>query len=158
MLMTDRRYQAADSATRSILAMDSTYALAWDLRGEVLSYLGRHDEAIAALERNLAQLTKDRVHQTEGILAYVYARAGRPAEARRALDRLRTKNGGELPAMAVIAAALEILGDHATAVTILERAVREPDAWLQMYNRSARFDALRRDPRADSLMASIEKW
>ena len=74
------------------------------------------------------------------------------------LNRLRTKNGGELPAMAVTAAALEVLSDHAAAVTLIERALREPDAWLQMYNRSARFDALRRDPRADSLMASIEKW
>jgi len=158
LLMTDRRYQAADSATRSILAMDSTYALAWDVRGEVLSYLGRNDEAIAALERNLAQLAKDRVHQTEGILAYVYARAGRAADAKRAMERLRMKNGGELPAMAVLAAALEILGDHAAAVTMIERSVRAPDAWLQMYNRSERFDALRRDPRADSMMASIEKW
>jgi serine/threonine-protein kinase len=157
LLMTDRRYEAADSSTRSILAMDSTYALAWDVKGEVLSYLGRHDEAIAALERNLAQLAKDRVHQTEGILAYVYARAGRPADARRVMERLRTKNGGELPAMGVLAATLEILGDHAAAVTMIERAVRQPDAWLQMYNRSARFDALRRDPRADSLMGSIER-
>ena len=74
------------------------------------------------------------------------------------MDRLRTKNRGELQAMAVLAAALEVLGDHAAAVTMVERAVRQPDAWLQMYNRSARYDALRRDPRADSLMASIERW
>ena len=73
------------------------------------------------------------------------------------MDRLRVKNGGELPAMGVLAAALEILGDHAAAVATIERAVRQPDAWLQMYNRSARYDALRRDPRADSIMASIER-
>ena len=158
LLLTERRYEAADSATRAILAMDSTYALAWDVRGEALSYLGRHGEAIAALERNLEQLAKDRVHQTEGVLAFVYARAGRPEDARRVMDRLRAKNRGELPAMAVLAAALEFLGDHAAALTMIERAVHQPDAWLQMYNRSARYDALRRDPRADSLMASIERW
>jgi serine/threonine-protein kinase len=158
LLMTERRFGAADSATRSILAMDSTFALAWDVRGEALSHLGRHDEAIAALERNLEQLAKDRVHQTEGILAYVYARAGRAADARRVMDRLRAKNKGELPAMGVLAATLDVLGDHTAAVTMIERAVRQPDAWLQMYNRSARYDALRRDPRADAAMASIEKW
>ena len=40
---------------------------------------------------------------------------------------------------------------------MIERAVQQPDAWLQMYNRSARYDALRRDPRADAIMASIER-
>ena len=158
LLLTERRYAAADSATRAILAMDSTYALAWDARGETLSFLGRHEEAIAALERNLAQLPGNRVHETEGILAYVYARAGRAADARRAMDRLRAKNRGELPAMAVLAAALDQLGDRVAAVEQLERAVRQPDAWLQMYNRSARYDALRRDPRGNAALASIETW
>jgi tetratricopeptide (TPR) repeat protein len=158
ILMTDRQYTRTDSATRAILAMDSTYALAWDLRGETLSYLGRHDEAIAALERNLAQLAPDRLHETEGILAYVYARAGRAADARRVMDTLRRKNRGELPSMAVLAAALEQLGDRAAALTQLERAVKQPDAWLQMYNRSERYETLRRDPRGKAALESIEGW
>jgi TolB-like protein len=158
ILMTDRQYARADSATRAILAMDSTYALAWDLRGEVLSYLGRHDEAVASLERNLAQLAPDRMHETEGILAFVYARAGRAADARRVMDNLRRKNRGELPSMAVLAAAFEQLGEHAAALTQLERAVKQPDAWLQMYNRSERYESLRRDPRGRAALESIEKW
>ena len=157
LLMTERRYREADSATRAILSMDSTYALARDARGEVLSYLGRHDEAIAALTRNLEQLPKDRPNQTEGILAYVLARAGKRAEARRGMEHLRLVNGGEMPAMGVLAATLELLGDHAGAVTMIERAVKQPDNWLQMYNRAERYDALRRDPRADAIMASIER-
>ena len=40
---------------------------------------------------------------------------------------------------------------------MLERAVKQPDSWLQMYNRSARYDALRRDPRGEALLASIER-
>ena len=58
--------------------------------------------------------------------------------------------------MGVLAASLERLGDHAAALVMIERAVRHPDAWLQMYNRAERYDALRKDPRADSIMASIE--
>ncbi len=158
LLLTERRYAEADSATRMILGMDSTFALAWDARGEVLSYLARHDEAIAALERNLSQLPADRVHETEGILAYVYARAGRANEARRVIDRLRAKGGGQLPASGVLAAAMDQLGDRPAALEQLERAVRQPDAWLQMYNRSARYDALRRDPRGNAALASIETW
>jgi hypothetical protein len=71
---------------------------------------------------------------------------------------LRTKNRGELPPMGVLAAAFEVLGDHDAAMSMIERAVRQPDAWLQMYNRAERYDALRRDPRVESLMASIERW
>ena len=137
--------------------MDSTYALAWDARGEALSYLGRHDEAIAALQRNLEQLPKNLPNQTEGILAYVFARAGRVADARRSMEHLRITNGGELPAMGVLAATLESLGDHAGALAMIARAVKQPDSWLQMYNRSERYDALRRDPRANAIMSSIEQ-
>ncbi len=157
LMMTERRYREADSATRSILSMDSTYALAWDARGEALSFLGRHDDAIAALQRNLDQLPKDRPNQTEGILAYVFARAGRAADARRAMEHLRTVNGGETPPMGVLAATLEQLGDHTAALAMLERAVKQPDSWLQMYNRAERYDALRKDPRADAIMKSIEQ-
>lgn len=157
VMLTERRYAAADSATRSILSMDSTYALAWDARGEVLSYLGRHDEAIAALQRNLAQLPRTVATQTEAVLAYVLARAGRAAEARAAIESLRQKNGGELPAMGILASTYEQLGDHTAALRMIERAVRQPDSWLQIYNRAERYDALRRDPRADAIMKSIEQ-
>ena len=157
LLLTERRYREADSATRALLAMDSTYALAWDARGEVLSYLRRHDEAIAALQRNKEQSASGRPTQTEGIFAFVYARAGRAAEARRVMERLRTKNGGQLPAMGVLAATLETLGDHVAAVALLDRAAKEPDGWLNLYNRAERYDALRRDPRVDAIMKRIEQ-
>ena len=157
LLMTERQYTKVDSATRSILSMDSTYALAWDARGEALSYLGRHTDAVAALQRNLEQLPKKLPNQTEGILAYVFARAGRAAEARRTIESLRMKNGGTVPAMGVLAATFEVLGDHAAALAMIERAVKQPDSWLQMYNRAERYDALRRDPRADAIMKTIEQ-
>ncbi|WP_310569952.1 hypothetical protein [Gemmatimonas sp.] len=157
LLMTERECGKADNATRAILSMDSTYALAWDARGEVLSHLGRYEEAIAALQRNLEQLPRNMPNQTEAILADVFARAGRAADARRSMEHLRVVNGGELPAMGVLAAALETPGDHAGALLMIERAVKQPDGWLQMHNRSERYDALRRDPRANAIMASIEK-
>ena len=40
---------------------------------------------------------------------------------------------------------------------MIERAVKQPDSWLNMYNRAERYDALRRNPRADAIMASIER-
>jgi hypothetical protein len=40
----------------------------------------------------------------------------------------------------------------------LERTVNQPDAWLQMDNRSERYEALRRDPRGKAALESIEAW
>ncbi len=74
------------------------------------------------------------------------------------MDALRRKNRGELPSMAVLAAALEQLGDRVAALAQLERAVRQPDAWLLMYNHSERYESLRRDPRGKAALESIEGW
>ena len=98
---------------------DSACALARDACGEALSLLGRHDEAVVALQHNLKQLPTNRPNQTEGTLAYVYARA----VARRAMENLRVKNRGVIPAMGVLASTQEVLGDHTAAVTLLKRAV-----------------------------------
>jgi hypothetical protein len=40
----------------------------------------------------------------------------------------------------------------------LERTVNQPEAWLQMDNRSERYEALRRDPRGTAALESIEAW
>lgn len=59
--------------------------------------------------------------------------------------------------MGILASTYEQLGDHTAALRMIERAVRQPDSWLQIYNRAERYDALRRDPRADAIMKSIEQ-
>ena len=40
----------------------------------------------------------------------------------------------------------------------LGSAVRQPDGWLQMYNRSERYESLRRDSRRKAALESIERW
>ncbi len=70
-------------------------------------------------------------------------------------NHLRCVNGDELPALAVLAARFELPGDHAAAVEMITRAVKQPDNRLQVYNRAERHDALRKDAHADAIMKRI---
>ena len=156
--LVDRRYAYADSVSRETIMLDATFTLAWDARGEVLSYLGRHAEAIAVMEGSVARQSSTRPTQAEGILAYVYARAGQASDARRVMAAMSTRNGAVMPAMGVLAATLEVLGDHTGALTLLEKALEEPDgdSWMWQYNRAERYDRLRKDPKAAALLAQLE--
>jgi tetratricopeptide (TPR) repeat protein len=141
-----------------VIALDSTYQLAWDAHGEALLNLGRNDEAIAALERSVAQQRSEIPSQTEGILVYAYARAGRTADAQRMLAAMQRRNGGTVPGMGVIAAAYEVMGDHDAALGTLAQALQAHDGWLFQYNHSERYDRLRKDPRANAMLARTEAW
>jgi hypothetical protein len=59
---------------------------------------------------------------------------------------------GRLPASGAAAAALEELGDHDAAIALLEKAIARYDVWLVQFPRSARYDKLRRDPRAAAML------
>ena len=158
VFLVERRFAMADSVARSVIALDSTYQLAWDAHGEALLNLGRNDEAIAALERSVAQQRSEIPSQTEGILVYAYARAGRTADAQRMLAAMQRRNGGTVPGMGVIAAAYEVMGDHQAAIGTLAQALQAHDGWLFQYNHSERYDRLRKDPRANAMLARTEVW
>jgi len=78
---------------------------------------------------------------------------------RRDLKKL-TELGQELPRVVsaatrryqVVEVGEGVPGDHTARGTALE-----PIDWLQMYNRAERYDALRKDPKADAIMKSIEQ-
>jgi hypothetical protein len=54
--------------------------------------------------------------------------------------------------------ALEELGDHEAAITLLGEAVATHDTWLLQYTRGERYDKLRKDPRGAALLAKSEAW
>ena len=152
----ERKYAVADSLAAETIRYDSTFALIWAAKAEVLLFEGRNAEAIAIFERSVAELPPHRPTETHGLLAYAYARSGNAAKARALLDSQRADNGGRLPATGVIAASLEELGDHEAAIALFGEAVRTHDAWLLQYNRGERYDKLRRDPRGAALLATVE--
>jgi serine/threonine-protein kinase len=153
LLYLARRYDAADSVDRGVLALDSTFHMSLLIRARIFTEQGRFDEAIAILQR-LSHQPSLRSTEKLGALAYAYARAGRVADARATLARLPHdplhSTGG------MIAAAFDALGDRGAAVAIFQRAVALHDPWIFLWGRSAAYDGLRKDPRLASLFAKIE--
>lgn len=158
ILLNERRFAAADSAARQILGLDSTFALAWTARAEALLGLGRTEEAVAILERRVSALPLSPPSETHGMLVYACARAGKGEQARSLMNRLRAAAGGELPAMGILAAALDQLGDTGGGVALLARAIAAHDPWLLQFNRAERYDRLRADRRGAALLATIERF
>ena len=152
-----RRYREADSVSRSVIALDSSFGIAWLQRAEALAGMGSVVEAIDIVERRVSRLAGVRPSEVESVHAWLLAVAGRRDDARATLQRLRARHGGRLPPVAAAAAALEELGDHEAAVSLLTEAVSRHDPWL-WYSRKSRYDKLRKDPRVAALLAPLENW
>ena len=156
-LRVARRFAEADSALSSVIARDSTFGMAWVSLGEALTHLGRSDEAIRDMEQWAVGNPGLRQSDVLGILALILARAGRPADARQVLQRLRAAHGGRLPPNGSVATALAELGERDEAVAVLGRAVAEHDSWIFL-SRSEPYDKLRADARGAALLAPLESW
>jgi serine/threonine-protein kinase len=154
----EHRYAAADSLANETIRLDSTFALIWSVKAEALLLQGHGAEAVAILERRVAELPANRPTEVHGLLTYAYARTGMVAKARALLAVQRADAGGRLPATGVLATALEELGDHEAAIALLGEAVAQHDAWLLQYTRGERYNKLRQDPRGAALLAKAEAW
>jgi len=115
--------------------------------------MGRTADAVALLERQVAALPAGRPDEAHGLLVYAYALAGRAREARAMLESMRARSGGQVPATGVNAAALEVLGEHETAVALLAEAIARHDVWVVQFPREVRDDRL--DPRAAAMLAKL---
>jgi TolB-like protein/Flp pilus assembly protein TadD len=158
VLLAERRFTDAEAATQQIVEMDSTFALNWSSRTDALIGLGRHAEAIGIMERQVASLPPTPATEAHGLLAYAYARGGDAAKARATLDRMQSVNGGRMPAMGIVAATLDQLGDREAAVALLADAISKHDPWIPIFLHTERYDRLRKDPRAAAMLTKVGSW
>ena len=156
VLADGRRIEEALAATRSVLTLDSTFALSRFSLGLMLSQSGRHEDAITVL-RAVVDAPGVRRSELSGTLALALARGGRTAEARDVIAATRRTLGGGVVPSGAVAAALFELGDRDAAFATLDAAVRQHDPWLTNYSRGPRYNKMRTDPRAKALLESTEK-
>ena len=155
-MLAQGQYADADTASDHLIALDSTFGLAWQVRTEAVLGLGRADEAIRDYERRLLQQPGMRPYEQQGRYAWTLVVAGRTEQARKVIEQLRSTNGGKLPPVAIVAATLERLGDLDRALQVLADAIARHDPWLIQHSHELRFDRLRKDPRGKALMLKLD--
>ena len=137
-----------EAAERRTLGIDSTFPVAKLQLALSLALNGRIQEALTIVPSAHGALGS----YEAGIPGFVYALAGRRADALREIAELEKKPGAALDGIAAIYAGL---GDKDNAIRTLERAYREHAFTIVFINVVEMFDSLRGDPRFDRIVAQI---
>jgi eukaryotic-like serine/threonine-protein kinase len=148
-----RRYDEADEAFARTLELDAGFAFAHFFHGQVLTAMGRGDEAIAALE-TARQLTGGSA-ETVAALGCAHARAGDARAARQLLAELETAGEERYVSPSLIAQIHASLAEVDAAFERLEEAARLRAADLAWLAVRPVFDPLRADDRFDALIRTM---
>jgi serine/threonine-protein kinase len=117
-----RQLDPAEEVARKMLAMDPSVFLGYHVRAAAKALKGLWIEAIHDSERAVAI---EGGPATLGVLCWAYARAGRPEEAWRTLERLEQMSTKRIVPPTWLALAYDAVGADAQARACLERAVEE---------------------------------
>jgi serine/threonine protein kinase len=138
---------------RKATDFDPEFHVAHWMSAWVLSEMGRHDDAVAAVGRA--------IEASKGLLicyptqARAHALAGRREEAVRVLTELEAKSPARYVEPLEVALAHEAIGDREAARSWLERALRERAHWLVAMEVDPRFDSMRDDPTYREVAAQV---
>jgi eukaryotic-like serine/threonine-protein kinase len=144
--LSARRYdEAAAEYTRACALDDDAVFPLWSL-GVAQRHGGREDEAVATFQQAIAK-TGGRHFYERGLLVEALAAAGRTAEARQAFEELEQQERSAYVPHLIKAYALTGLGERERALTELERAYDDRNAFLWSQIHVPAFDPLKDDPR-----------
>src|SRR5205085_2448829 len=146
---------AAIAASRRAVELDSTFVVARFMLGGVYAEFGRFPDAVRELE-TAARIDTSSVHALS-LLGYAYAKSGNKARASALAKDLEVDAGHRVSGAAAAAARIYVaLGDNPRALSLLERAVAERDAFFSSESLAENFfDPLRGDPRFVAIVRNI---
>ncbi|HJU62328.1 MAG TPA: tetratricopeptide repeat protein, partial [Candidatus Binatia bacterium] len=153
MLYLARDYDKAIEQEKIVLEMDGNFALAHWYLGLAYEQKGMYAEAIAEFQK--AKSLSGARPLDSGSLAHAYAIAGRTAEARQILKKVKERPPQVYFPPQDIALIHVGLGEKDQALDWLEKAVQERSPWLIHLGVDPRFDPLRSDPRFAALVRRI---
>ncbi len=145
-----REFEKALQVAEEIIAIDPNYPQGHLQRGNLLSVLGRHDEAIESL--TLANNMMPATALVEYPLCLAYQRAGKKADAERLADAMQARAQTEFVKPYFIAMANLAAGRVDRTFELLEVALEERDAWLIWIGTEPNLDVLRGDERFERIL------
>jgi serine/threonine-protein kinase len=142
--------EAALAAGRRAVALDSNVAPAVNALARAFLAAGRKDSAMIIADRLPLILP------WIGIRGYIHAKAGDPAEARRLLNVVRTRNTATWGA-AISNSWIQFgLGDTAKALSELERSTTQGEIWTNWYGVfDAAYDQVRTSPHFAAIVQRV---
>ena len=151
-LLYARRIEEAIEEGQRALGLDPDYVYGVAILGRAELLKGENEAAIDSFRRcvELARSNTFRAY-----LAYGLASAGRDAEAREILERIRHGEGPDYVRSELLAAVHGALGQTDEAFRELERAYADRSAGLIYLHLDPLYDALRDDPRMDEMVQRI---
>ena len=149
ILLFAGRYDQSIEQTRKALELDPNFWWSYQILGLAYERKKQYPEAIAALEK--ARLV-DVNPSNLGYLGYVYAAAGKNAEARRVLEELKELSKTRYVSPFNRACIYAGLNDKDRAFEALELAYQERAHFITLLKSETVFDNLRPDPRFKHLL------
>jgi adenylate cyclase len=137
--------------------LDPNFGVAYWVRGQILETKGEFDKAIEDYKKSDSATPMD---QTQAMIACVYARSGRVADAQNILNQLMTESQHSYVSSYALAEVQAMLGNKDEAIRLLEKAYDERSipvggAGVGGPKIDRRFDSLRGDPRFQKLLAKF---
>jgi eukaryotic-like serine/threonine-protein kinase len=148
-----REYEKAIAEAKKVLVFEPESFWPHWMSGVALEQLGRHDDAIFELQKAVDQTKRNTVMLSA--LGHAYAKAGRPAEARKIVEELEALAKTRYVSSYEIGLIHDALGETDLAFAWLEKSFGERSAWLVYLNSEPRIDHLRKDPRLQDLIRRV---
>ncbi|MEQ1606510.1 MAG: tetratricopeptide repeat protein [Pyrinomonadaceae bacterium] len=150
-----RQYEKAIAKANEVLAIDPNYPQGYLQRGNVLSFMGRHDDALDDLARATEMMPSAAL--VEYHLCFAYQRAGRLEDTRNLADSIEARSKMEFVKPYFIGMANFAAGRIDKAFHFLETALNERDAWLVWIGTEPNLEPLHDDPRFKRIVAATHR-
>jgi adenylate cyclase len=149
-LYSGGRHEEASQQIQRTLDLDPNFSVAYWVRGQINEDVGKIDDAIRDYETN-AKLGAPS-DQVQAVIACLYARSGKRAEAENILNQLRNESQRRFVSSYAVAEIEAVLGNKEEALRRLEKAYDERTipiggGGIGGPKIDNRFDSLRTDPR-----------
>jgi len=153
LFYVQHKFEHSIAQFRKVLEMSPQYYLAHAMMGNVHTFLGQYDEAIACYAR--ARDADSNSKFVDSLEAMTLAMAGRRAEAATRLDIISQRAANDYISPVSIAYICTKLGDKDRAFENLDRAVFDRDPNILGLRSNPIFDDLRTDPRYHAILRKM---